>query len=68
MGGPGGSVMSDVPIAVETRADAAADAIANELPALPEATPDGAELVPAGDDDATAGDGGEPANDESPGS
>jgi preprotein translocase subunit SecG len=66
MGGPGGSVMSDVPVAVEAPAEAGA--VAGEVPMLPEATPEGVEMAPAGDEPVPADEGGESAEDEVPGS
>jgi len=68
MGGPAGSVMSDVPVAVEAPAEAATDAAADELPALPAATPEGAEMAPADDEPAPADEGGETAEDDGSGS
>jgi preprotein translocase subunit SecG len=61
MGGPGSSVMSDVPVA-----EAPAEAGADEVPALPEATPEGAELVPATDESTPDDEGTEPADDNAP--
>ena len=63
MGGPAGSVMSDVPVAVEAPAEAAADVAADEASALPEVVPEGAELAPAGDEP-TPVDGGDAAPDD----
>lgn len=66
MGGPAGSVMSDVPVAVEAPAEAAADVAADEALALPEVVPEGAELAPAGDEPAPVDDGDAAPDDGSP--
>jgi preprotein translocase subunit SecG len=50
MGGPAGSVMSDVPVsAAEAPVEATTEEAAEAIPALPEATPDEAEMIPAED-------------------
>ena len=68
MGGPAGSVMSDVPVAVEAPAEEAAEAATEEIPGLPAATPEEAEMAPADDEPAPGDEGGEATEDNGSGS
>ena len=65
MGGPAGSVMSEVPVAEEA-VEEAAEPVADEAPALPEAAPDGAEMMPATDEPEATDDGGSAPEGEGP--
>jgi preprotein translocase subunit SecG len=69
MGGPGGSVMTDVPAAAaeeQAETPATPEETSDELPPFPDAGDDETELAPSGEEAATTEDGGTSADEGSP--